>query len=373
MGDHKHAKHPYSELPASRYWKSAVAERHVTELEDLYRPKFVLSPFDRITVAGSCFAQHVGRNLRAQGFWVLDKELAPPQLSEAVAAKYGYGIYSARYGNIYTARQLVQLIRDSLDCTVREEDFWERGGRIFDALRPNVEPEGFDSLAEAVCHRRQHLARVRELIDETSVFIFTLGLTEAWENAETGVVYPTCPGVIAGTFSETKYRFVNYDFPQVLADMQEARALLKEINPEMKMLLTVSPVPLTATASGNHVLVATTYSKSVLRAVCGSMVETFDDVDYFPSYELIASPAARGFFYEPNLRSINRNGVALVMSQFLAAHASGAELNEQHMVTRNGNPREEWRKGGKVRSRADRVRRNRDVVCEDELLEAFAK
>src|SRR5690606_21748827 len=125
---------------------------------------------------------------------------------------------------------------------------------------------------------------------------FTLGLTEAWENAETGVVYPTCPGVIAGTFSETKYRFVNYDFPQVLADMQEARALLKEINPEMKMLLTVSPVPLTATASGNHVLVATTYSKSVLRAVCGSMVETFDDVDYFPSYELIASPSARGFF-----------------------------------------------------------------------------
>lgn len=114
-------------------------------------------------------------------------------------------------------------------------------------------------------------------------------------------------------------------------------------------------------------------SKSVLRAVCGSMVETFDDVDYFPSYELIASPSARGFFYEPNLRSINRNGVALVMSQFLAAHASGAELNEQHMVTRNGNPREEWRKGGKVRSRADRVRRNRDVVCEDELLEAFAK
>lgn len=367
MSTGSETKHPYSELPAARYWKSAVADRHVTELEDLYRPKFLLGRSDRVAVAGSCFAQHVGRNLRAQGFKVLDKEPAPDFLDDDVANRFGYRIYSARYGNIYTARQLLQLILDSDAGTTRPEDFWKKGDRVFDALRPNVEPDGLGSLDEAVLHRRQHLAQVRALFAETDVMIFTLGLTEAWENSDTGTVYPTCPGVLAGTFDASRHKFINYDFPTVLSDMIEVRSLLKAINPAMNMLLTVSPVPLTATASRQHVLVATTYSKSVLRAVCGSMVEMFDDVDYFPSYELISSPAARGFFYEPNLRSINRNGVALVMSQFLQAHAGsaadGSALCEEQETT--AAPREQ--------RRLARQRRKGDVVCEEELLEAFAR
>ncbi|CAN7210284.1 GSCFA domain-containing protein [Rhizobium sp. LjRoot254] len=359
---------PYSSLPASRYWKSAVAERHVTELEDLYQPKFVLRPSDRITVAGSCFAQHVGRNLKAQGFDVLDKEPPPEFLSEDVARTFGYGIYSGRYGNIYTARQLVQLIKDSADGVTREEDFWWRGERVFDALRPNVEPDGLESVEEAVLHRRQHLSKVQALFGETDVMIFTLGLTEAWESVESGIAYPTCPGVIAGAFDQSKCRFVNYDFNAVLADMVEVRALLKAINPDMKLLLTVSPVPLTATASGRHVLVATTYSKSVLRAVCGSLSGMFDDVDYFPSYELIASPAARGFFYEPNLRSINRNGVALVMSQFLKAHAA-----EGASISAPATAEAMEAKAARASRRKAKEERRGDVVCEEELLEAFAR
>lgn len=362
-------KHPYSDLPASRYWKSAVADRHATDLDDLYRPKFTLSRTDRIAVAGSCFAQHVGRNLLAQGFSVLDREPAPAPLAPDVAQTYGYGIYSARYGNIYTARQLVQLLRDSASGAIRVEDFWDRDGEVFDALRPNVEPVGFDSREEAILHRRGHLSQVRALFEETDVFIFTLGLTETWENIATGTIYPTCPGVIAGSFDPAEYRFLNQSYPDVLADMIAVRDILKAINPAMKMLLTVSPVPLTATASGNHVLVATTYSKSVLRAVCGSLTGMFDDVDYFPSYELIASPVARGFFYEPNMRSINRNGVAMVMAQFLSAHLKdddGQALPEiTKLVDDDRAARKNRRKG--------RRETKQDVVCEEELLEAFSK
>lgn len=362
-------RHPYSDLPASRYWKSAIANRHATDLEDIYKPKFTLAWDDRIAVAGSCFAQHVGRNLRAQGFAVLDKEPKPDMLPDEVAQEYGYGIYSARYGNLYTARQLLQLLRDSVGDVVRDEDFWGRDGKVIDALRPNVEPTGLESHAEAVMHRREHLARVRDMLAETDIFIFTLGLTEAWENVETGTIYPTCPGVIAGTFDAARYRFVNHGFGDVLADLVAVREALKAINPAMKILLTTSPVPLTATASGEHVLVATTYSKSVLRAVCGTMTEMFEDVDYFPSYELIASPVARGFFYEPNLRSINRNGVAMVMSQFL-----GAQLTDATADTRSvASDRNVERKAARRHKRAQRRAQAGDIVCEEELLEAFAK
>jgi hypothetical protein len=151
------------------------------------------------------------------------------------------------------------------------------------------------------------------------------------------------------------FRFVNLGFDQVYRDFQRFRSLVKSVNYRMKILLTVSPVPLTATAGDDHVQVATMYSKSVLRAVCGAACSAYPDVDYFPSYELIASPSARGMFFEPNMRSVSKAGVAMAMRTFLAAH--GADQMPP-------------RKKGQGPSEAGG--RPSDVVCEEELLEAFA-
>ena len=90
------------------------------------------------------------------------------------------------------------------------------------------------------------------------------------------------------------------------------------------MLLTVSPVPLIATASAEHVLVATTYSKSVLRAVAGSLAERLPDCHYFPSFELISSHPSRGMFFNPDLRTVEQRGVAFVMEHFFKAIGKAA-------------------------------------------------
>jgi hypothetical protein len=123
--------------------------------------------------------------------------------------------------------------------------------------------------------------------------------------------------------------------------------------------LTVSPVPLAATASEHHVLVATMLSKSVLRAAAGAMYARFDDVDYFPSYEVIATPFA-GMHYEADLRSIKAGGVETVMDIFFAAH-SGAS----HAVATA-------KAAEPATAEDDRATARDDVVCEEKLLEAFA-
>jgi hypothetical protein len=100
--------------------------------------------------------------------------------------------------------------------------------------------------------------------------------------------------------------------------------LLKSLNPTARMLLTVSPVPLIATASSEHVLVATTYSKSVLRAVAGSLAGRLSDCHYFPSFELVSSHPSRGMFFDPDLRSVNARGVSFVMEHFFRAMGKSA-------------------------------------------------
>jgi hypothetical protein len=341
---------PYINLPSNRYWKTGVAEQHPFSIKNLYKKKFNIGTDMRIATAGSCFAQHIGTNLKKNGYKVLDFEPKLLGMSEATAQNFGYNIYSARYGNIYLARQLLQLAQEAYGVRIPEDIVWERDGRYFDALRPSVEPFGHESPEEVIAHRRVHMKHVRTMLDTMELFIFTLGLTEGWVSRKSGTVYPTAPGVIAGTFEPELFVFKNFGFIEVFNDMLEFRKLLHEHNPKCKMLLTVSPVPLTATASDKHVLLATTYSKSVLRAVAGTLSDACPDIDYFPSYELIASSFSKGFFYSPNLRNVEPNGVDAVMRIFFSEHPKALTLK-----------------------RTESTRANATAVCEEALLEAFAK
>ncbi|MFC3693549.1 GSCFA domain-containing protein [Chenggangzhangella methanolivorans] len=360
---------PYADLPPERYWRSGVADVHATGLSGLYQKKFDIARKDRIATAGSCFAQHVARHLTKHDFNVLDAETSPLDLPDEVARRFGYRIYSGRYGNLYTARQLLQLLKDAASGTVRPEDVWEKNGRFYDGLRPSVEPDGLASPEEVMAHRREHLGFVDELFSNVDVLIFTLGLTEAWVHRASGAVYPICPGVIAGAYDPAEHAFKNFEFDEILADMLEVNEILKARNGNFRMMVTVSPVPLTATASGDHVLAATTFSKSTLRAVAGSLRNRCDNIDYFPSYEIITSPSSRGMFYEPNLRSVTEIGVETVMKTLLSQHAGDkpaeAAPKERPAPEKDDAPRKAKRGGGK--------KKKDDLVCEEILLEAFAR
>ena len=280
---------PYEHLESRAFWRSAVGVRAALDPGDLYRPKFKIPHTARITTAGSCFAQHVGRSLTNAGARVIDDEALPLSIPDKEAQRFGYRLYSARYGNIYTTRQLLQLHQEAHGEFVPADPIWERDGRYFDAIRPSVEPKGLESPETVQRHRQTHLASVRKVFKAANVIVFTFGLTETWEHAASGTIYPTAPGTIAGTFDPDVFRFKNLGFNEVKNDFLEFRNRVQAQNPKVKFVVTVSPVPLTATASGQHVEVATIYSKSVLRSVCGELYDEFDDIEYFPSFEIITS------------------------------------------------------------------------------------
>jgi len=351
--------HPYDGLEARAFWRSAVAEAGPFGLTGLWTPKFRLERGHGIVTAGSCFAQHIGRALKARGHRWMETEPAPPFFGEAERAAFNYGIFSFRTGNIYTARMLLQWLRLAFDEGAVPDETWEQESRLTDPLRPVIEPGGFDGAAELRAAREATCAAIRRAVREADWFVFTLGLTESWRNTDTGLEYALCPGTVAGRFDPARHAFHNAPMAEILADLSAALELMRRENPALRVLLTVSPVPLTATASGQHVLCASGYSKSVLRAVAGQAASEFDFVDYFPSYEIITSPVFRGIFFAPNMRSVEPQGVETVMGHFFA---------DQERVFGPLDPPEA---GAEDPPAA--VRRNRDdVTCEEELLGAFA-
>lgn len=280
---------------------------------------------EKFATAGSCFAQHIGRHISLRGGDnYLDFEKAPPSLPDDQRARFGYGIYSCRYGNIYTSRQLVQVTQEALGDRPASEHVWERDGRFYDAIRPSVDPVGHQSPELVRQLRSEHLRNVRKMLEELDIMVFTLGLTETWISPVDGTAFPSAPGVIAGSLDLDRAKFNNLSVAEIITDMQDFWRMVKEINSSARMILTVSPVPLIATASGEHVLSATMYSKSVLRVAAHELSTQLVDVFYFPSYEIINSPQGRGYYFEPDMRTVNDHGVRHVMSHFFTGSLATA-------------------------------------------------
>lgn len=318
---------PYKGLPDSAYWRRSVAETPAAEIDPVTRASFTLGEGDAIATAGSCFAQHIARFIRNSGGNYFVTEPGHPILAERILREYNYGTFSARFGNIYTVRQLRQLFERTYGMRRPVDDVWRgEGDALIDPFRPFIQPGGFLSVAEYDADRRAHFAAVRRMIEQAKVFVFTLGLTEAWVNTADGSVYAACPGCGAGEHVEGVSRFHNFDVIEVIEDLAWSIDFMRARNPGLKVLLTVSPVPLIATYSDSHVLAATTYSKSVLRVAAEAMVGRFEGVDYFPSHEIITSAFSRGAYYAADLREVEERGVRHAMRTFFHHYCPDMKL-----------------------------------------------
>ena len=120
------AINPYEGLPYNRFWKRGVT-LNSPKIDDIYTPAFSLSKGEPIATAGSCFAQHIHKALKSQNYNVLEIERPSQSLKKSEHARNGYGMYSARYGNIYTVKQLSQLSKEALG-TIQIFEAWEKDG-----------------------------------------------------------------------------------------------------------------------------------------------------------------------------------------------------------------------------------------------------
>jgi GSCFA family len=190
--------------------------------------------------------------------------------------------------------------------------------------------------------------------------IFTFGLTEAWISRQDGAVFPACPGTVRGVFDPQQHEFVNFNVDEITHDFCELIREVAAINSRIRYIIAVSPVPIAATATGSHVVTASTYSKAVLRVAVDQIVRRSNGaVVYFPAYEIAAGTQAPHSFFQTDRRNVSATAVEEVMGVFLGfcdCHYSGLACN------RNDN-------------RADQSfveafsRRISDAACEEAMVE----
>lgn len=322
QSDVEQRRHPYMAMPDYAFWNKTVGRAKPGTLDPVTNPLFQITPQDRVATAGSCFAQHISKRLKASGFNYLVTEETPPDVELDPNESYDF---SARYGNIYTARQLLQLFDMAFGYFTPVQQAWPlHTGGFCDPFRPRIQPGGFASVSDVIKARRKHLMAVRKMFKRLDVFVFTLGLTESFESVLDGAVYPMAPGVVGGNFDPASYRFVNFTVDDVVHDMQTFINKLRLVNKKARVLLTVSPVPLMATAEDRHVLLSTTYSKAVLRVAAEQVCRSNPGTCYFPSYEIITGPQSEGAYYGEDKRSITEKGVDHVMRVFMSRMTTGA-------------------------------------------------
>jgi hypothetical protein len=309
--------HPYRDAPDRAFWGRAVsANFDVKQLVPL--DGSLLAEGDRVMSAGSCFAANIVPYLERNGITYVWAERPHPSFAEVHEERLSYHKFSAAYGNIYTVRHLRQLIERSLGLFSPREDRWHLPEGIIDPFRPGLRFVAqsdleFDALTQ------RHLAAVRSALAEADVFVFTLGLTEGWESTLDGAVFPACPGTVygRGAFSPERHRFHNFSVAEMVEDLGAAMTLMRQIRPGLRFILSVSPVPLVATATQEHVLPATIYSKSALRVAAQEVLQKVPGVTYFPAYEIVTGPQAPWEFFEADRREPSRLAIDTVMSVFL--------------------------------------------------------
>jgi hypothetical protein len=344
---------PYKNSENRQFWSRAVSWEAWGRVDPVSK-SFLIDPNSPVATMGSCFAQHISRQIAKSGCNYFVPESAPIEMDDAEAKQHSYGVFSARYGNVYTVRQALQLFREAFGVFSPSLKYWRSGDGVIDPYRPNIQPQPFSDVAELTKSREIHLHCVRKIFSSSAVFVFTLGLTEGWQFRQDCAAIPLAPGTIGDPCALEDYKFVNYGFNEIRSDLFELLSEIAKINPDCKFILTVSPVPLIATYEKQHVVTANTYSKSLLRVAAQEADNFIRNVVYFPSYEIITCTASQGAYFENDFRQVNSLGVNHVMRIF----KSNFILEKKQKNTEEPTP-----------FAASRTTEELSVVCDEETIE----
>ncbi len=290
-------------------WRRFLTDRAVTMTQ---QP--VVSRQDQFFVMGSCFAEEIRYALSEEiGADRVGPDYRQVEFDPQMASVDG--LPDRVHMNTYNAFSVLQEVERILGLwTPEPDDWWQvEGGwqcpyrRLVIAKSPQVLSAVSASIDSAL----------KRAFAATDHFIFTFGMTEVFINRRSGKAANQKPGYGNGGGAEQTdyYRAGFAENHRVISRLVD---LIEEAKPGCRIFVTVSPVPLKRTFSGEDIFVANTQSKSTLRAVLGEICAERPNVTYFPSYDAVIAGGVEAF--ESDGRHVKRPIVQAVTKAFVSAY-----------------------------------------------------
>lgn len=146
-----------------------------------------------------------------------------------------------------------------------------------------------------------------ESILSADVLVITLGTAWVYETKSGKAIVANCHKLPSSHFEK---RLLNVR--EITAGFSEMFKELKKLNPNLKVIFTLSPV--------RHVkdgIEENSLSKSILRVAIQEIVDYYEDCFYYPAYEIINDDLRDYRFYEKDLIHPNEQAVEYIWHNFL--------------------------------------------------------
>lgn len=268
----------------SLFWPNPIHDRHPANKYEIKPSVNKYGFIDRGTVissAGSCFATQLAKSFQRREYNYLVTEQLEGR-DDGVWVDQGAIKGSANFGTLFNTPSLLQIAQKAFGL----RDFT----RYLVELAENVL---YDPYREGVFFRDEksflgdydnHIAAIRRIFLESEVFVFTAGVNECWELDDGSVISRNPRNGMHGLL---KHKVLSVE--DNVRCLRKFYEIVKHYNPQLKIILTLSPIPLLATgrAMTHHVIEANTHSKSILRVALDSVTAECKDIYYFPSYEYV--------------------------------------------------------------------------------------
>ena len=299
---------------------AGVHDRILERCTPQVKEKFQVKPGSSVFTIGSCFARNMERHLSVLGYTIPMLDFSVPKVEWASVPQGILNKYTppAIYQELAWVASILKR-----DGVVRKEDcdqFLYQVGEL--CIDNNL--SGFVPVTiERFLARRQELFDCFKHAFSSDCVTITLGLIECWYDQKLEIYIQESPAKNLGLMKAVKDQvfFVRLTQTQCLEFVNKSLDLLKELNPDADILMTVSPVPLDATFTEEDVITANSHSKSVLRSTVGEIVAENPNIGYFPSYESIMLTRDWSVF-EADLRHVTDEAIGQLVIDLSGSYFS---------------------------------------------------
>jgi len=270
--------------------------RFRTELK-LQKSALQISHSNKILSIGSCFAECIGNRLHNLQFDTL----------------------SNPFGILYNPISIFQNLENCLVETLDKEEVLESRNIFFHyQFHSQIHAHSKNVLLEKV-EAIQNETKAR--IHETNFLFLTLGTSYVY--FLNGKSVANCHKMPLKNFTK---RFLTIE--EITTQFEKLYATLQKANPEINIILTVSPVRHT-----KDTLELNSVSKSILRLACHHISEKHQKaVAYFPAYELLIDDLRDYRFYAEDLIHPNFQAEEYIWEKFSDMFFSESTISTNHHI-----------------------------------------